>query len=48
MDCHDRYEEKQLVSDSVDPYVWKNHFVEAMSPKFLPRGWDIVLAVRSD
>jgi hypothetical protein len=48
MECHHRYEDQQLVSDSIDPYVWKNHFVEAMRPKFLPRGWDIVLAVRAD
>jgi hypothetical protein len=35
------------VSESVDPYVWKDHFVETMKPRFLPRGWDIVLAVRA-
>jgi 5-methylcytosine-specific restriction endonuclease McrA len=40
--CHERYESAQLVSDSTDPYVWKDHFVETMQPRFLPAGWDIV------
>ena len=47
MECHHLYESQQLTSDSLDPYVWKNHFVETMKPKFLPKGWDIVLAVRA-
>jgi hypothetical protein len=46
LECHNAYETRQLVSDSLDPYVWKNHFVETMKPGFLPKGWDIVLAVR--
>lgn len=43
MDCHKKYEDNQLKSDSIDPYVWKNHFIETMSPKYLPNGWDIIL-----
>ena len=46
LDCHDRYEARQLVSESLDPFVWKDHFVATMEPAFLPKGWDIVLAVR--
>jgi hypothetical protein len=45
--CHDLYESRQLVSESLDPHVWKDHFVETMRPRFLPKGWDIVLAVRA-
>jgi hypothetical protein len=41
-DCHARYEQEQLVSESTDPYVWKSHFVETMKPQFLPAGWDIL------
>jgi len=44
--CHDTYESQQLESDSLDPYVWKDHFVAAMRPRFLPDGWDIVLAAQ--
>jgi hypothetical protein len=47
LDCHHAYETRQLVSDSLDPYVWKDHFIDTMKPRFLPRGWDIVLAVRA-
>jgi hypothetical protein len=41
-ECHQRYEGQQLVSDSTDPYVWKDHFVGVMRPAFLPEGWDVV------
>jgi hypothetical protein len=47
LDCHHRYESQQLLSDSLDPYVWKDHFIETMKPRFLPKGWDIILAVRA-
>jgi hypothetical protein len=47
VDCHRVYEEQQLVSESTDPYVWKDHFLDTMKPRFLPRGWDIFLARRS-
>ncbi len=40
--CHKAYEDQQLNSDSTDPYVWKNHFIEIMQPQFMPAGWDIV------
>lgn len=43
IDCHDSYERQQLVSESLDPFVWKDHFVTTMRPGFLPAGWDIVL-----
>lgn len=42
-ECHDRYESQQLVSDTLDPHVWKQHFFETMRPQFLPNGWDILL-----
>ena len=45
-DCHNDYEGRQLVSDSHDPHVWKAHFLDAMKPRFLPAGWDIVLHTR--
>ena len=44
--CHRHYENRPLVSESTDPYVWKDHFIETMRPRYLPLGWDIVLAVR--
>jgi hypothetical protein len=47
IDCHRAYEDRQLVSESTDPHVWKDHFLDTMRPKFLPRGWDILLAKRS-
>lgn len=40
--CHKTYEDQQLASNSLDPYVWKNHFVEIMKPQFIPAGWDII------
>lgn len=46
--CHDTYESQQLTSDSLDPYVWKNHFVTTMAPRYLPQGWDIVIAVADE
>jgi hypothetical protein len=47
LDCHHAYETQQLVSESIDPHVWKDHFIDTMRPRFLPKGWDIVLAVRA-
>lgn len=43
--CHDIYETQQLQSESLDPHVWKDHFVQTMRPKYLPEGWDIILEV---
>jgi 5-methylcytosine-specific restriction endonuclease McrA len=40
--CHADYEGRQLVSDSTDPYVWKDHFIRTMNPQFIPPGWDIL------
>lgn len=40
--CHKVYEDQQFVSDSVDPHVWKDHFISTMNPKFIPSGWDII------
>jgi hypothetical protein len=46
LDCHRAYEARQLTSTSTDPHVWKDHFLQAMQPRFLPQGWDIVLTLR--
>jgi hypothetical protein len=46
LECHDAYEARPLVSDSLDPFVWKDHFLATMQPRFLPRGWDIILRTR--
>ena len=35
-ECHGRYEGQPLVSDSLDPHVWKDHFLAVMRPQFLP------------
>jgi hypothetical protein len=48
VECHHHYETQQLVSDSIDPYVSRDHFVETMNPQFMPVGWDIVLSVRTE
>lgn len=47
VECHDRYEQTQEPAPAVADWMdyaraWKDHFLEVMTPQFLPPGWDIV------